>query len=151
MTPEQFIEFSTISETRVYDIRKTKNFPLTFFLEKTSDMEVCPKCARPCYSTYDHRFVKIKDAPIRNGNVCLVVKKRRFWCQLCEKPFTEPLQGVGKGKRSTERLRKDLCVAAEKYACLEDVKKDFKCSNWMIYSTFYDQLDKKKDIGTTPP
>ena len=50
MTPEEFIEFNTIPETRVYEIRATKGFPITFFLEKTSDMEVCPRCAYKCFS-----------------------------------------------------------------------------------------------------
>lgn len=142
MTPEEFVEFNTIPETRVYDIRQTKGYPLTFFLEKTSEMEVCPRCAYRCYSTYDHRIVKVKDAPIRTGHVLLVVRKRRFWCPRCEKPFTEPLQGVGKGKRVTERLRKNLCVAAEKYAALEDVRRDFACSDWMVYSTYYEHLER---------
>jgi transposase len=150
MTPEEFIEFNTIPETRVYEIRATKGFPITFFLEKTSEMEVCPRCAYKCYSGYDRRLVTIKDAPFRNGRVLLVVRKRRFWCPRCEKPFTEPLQGVGKGKRVTERLRKNLCVAAEKYAALEDVRKDFGCSDWMVYSTFYEQLKRLKKQWTYP-
>lgn len=150
MTPEQFLEMNTIPDTRVFEIRDTKGFALTFFLEKTTDFEICPKCAYKCYSGYDKRLVKIKDAPIRNGKVLLVVRKRRFWCPRCEKPFTEPLSGVGKGKRVTERLRKNLCVAAEKYASLEDVRKDFACSDWMIYSTFYDQLRRLRKQWTYP-
>jgi transposase len=34
-----------------------------------------------------------------------LINKRRFYCSHCKKPFTEPISGIGKGRRTTERLR----------------------------------------------
>ena len=49
--------------------------------EKKSEMEVCPRCATPSTSTYDHRKVRLKDAPLRDKAVVLWVRKRRFSCK----------------------------------------------------------------------
>src|SRR3954468_11000913 len=71
--------------------------------EKTAGIEYCPKCAQPSQSTYDHRVVRVLDAPLRDKTLYLWIRKRRLWCKACQRPFTEPVPGVKKGKRHTER------------------------------------------------
>ena len=46
--------------------------------EKVSEFEVCPRCATPSKSVYDHRVVVVTDAPLRDRRVRLHVRKRRF-------------------------------------------------------------------------
>jgi transposase len=150
MTPEQFVRFNTIPETRIFEIKTSPGYGLTFFLEKVSDFEICPKCAQKCFAAYDHRIVAIKDSPLRNANVLIIVRKRRFKCPRCEKVFTEPLQGVRKGARTTERFRKELSVAAMKYASLSDVQTDFACSTSTIYKVFYQHLARLKRQWSYP-
>ena len=65
--------------------------------EKESGVEVCPRCATPSSSVYDHRQVRVRDAPMRNMGVWLTVRKRRFSCRPCQRPFTEPVGGIRKG------------------------------------------------------
>lgn len=108
---------------------------------KVSEFEVCPKCANPSSVIYDHRFVKIHDAPVRGNDVWLKIKKRRFFCKHCKKPFTEPISGVRKGKRTTERFRRSLLWACENFADLDKVKKAYRCSNWLVYQTLYEHLE----------
>lgn len=108
--------------------------------EKVSKGEVCRRCASFSSSIYDRRWVKVKDAPIRNCSVALVIRKRRFYCHTCRKPFTEPVPGVLPGKRTTQRLQKAVTNACQKYSSLKDVRKDFRCSNSYIYKAFYSQL-----------
>ena len=74
--------------------------------EKVSEFEVCPRCATPSKSVYDHRVVVVTDAPLRDRRVRLHVRKRRFACRQCRKPFTEPVPGIRKGARTTERFRR---------------------------------------------
>ena len=93
------------------------------FCEKISDFEVCPKCATKSSTIYDHVFVTIRDAPIRNQHVVLKIKKRRFLCKSCKKPFREPVQGIFKGFRTTQRLRGHIRWAAENYSDLKRVAK----------------------------
>lgn len=64
---------------------------------RESEMEVCPRCATPSKVGYDKRQVRVKDSPLRNTAVTLVITKRRFFCKPCEKPFTEYIPGIKKG------------------------------------------------------
>lgn len=109
--------------------------------EKRCEFEVCPKCAKPSKTVYDRRVVKIKDEPIKNRQVCLYTIKRRFFCKQCQKPFTEPIQGIRKGKRTTERFRRSLLWACENFTDLKRVRRAYKCSSWMIHQTLHEHLD----------
>lgn len=111
---------------------------------KTSKFEVCPKCANPSSSVYDHRIVQLKDAPLRGTSVYLRVKKRRFYCHHCRKPFTEPVQGVGKKHRSTQRYRKEVLWACENFSDLSRVRRAYRCSSGFIYKCLYEQLELRR-------
>ena len=109
--------------------------------KKTTDFEVCPKCAKACYGVYDRRRVKMKDVPLRGKLVLLQVEKRRFWCSACQKPFTEPIPGIGKGNRTTHRYRRHLLWACENFSDLKSVRRHMRCSSGFLYKTLYEQLD----------
>jgi transposase len=85
--------------------------------------------------------VRVRDAPIRGNAVILRLKKRRFFCRTCKKPFTEPVSGIGKGHRTTARYRRGVLWAAEHYSDLNLVRKDFRCSSGFIYKVLFEQLD----------
>ncbi len=110
---------------------------------KVSAFEVCPKCATKSSKVYDHRFVTPRDQPIRNGSVTLKIKKRRFKCQnsYCAKVFTEPVSGIRKGFRTTQRFRSCLRDYSSKYMNLKAVRKDLKVSSSTVYKAFYEQIE----------
>ena len=89
------------------------------YVEKTSAMEVCPRCATPSWATYERRWARIKDAPARAKRFTLCIRKRRFWCRACGRPFTEPVAGIRKGSRCTERYRKEVLWACERFGDLK--------------------------------
>ena len=112
--------------------------------EKKSAMEVCPKCATPSTSVYDHRVVSLKDAPVRGTGIVLAVRKRRFSCKPCGRPFTEPIPGVRKGCRTTERFKRAVLWACETFSDLKAVREEFRCSSGFVYRTLYEQLELKR-------
>lgn len=124
-------------------LEKTYRYKLRcyFHAKKESEMEVCPKCATPSRAGYDKRKVEVKDAPLRNTAVTLVITKRRFYCKPCKKPFTEPVPGIKKGRRSSERYRAYVLWACENFTDLKRVKQSARCSAGFIYTTLYEQLD----------
>lgn len=110
---------------------------------KESEFEICPKCAVKSYSVHDRRWVKIKDHPIRGSGIQLQVLKRRFRCPSCKKVFTEPIAGIRKGFKTTERFRRGVKWACEKFKDLKSVQDSFKCSAGLVYKVFYEQLERK--------
>jgi transposase len=107
---------------------------------KASNVEICPKCAKPSETVYDSRKVRLRDSPMRGTDVLLTIKKRRFYCRFCKRPFTEPVPGVKKGRRTTERYRRSLLWAYENFSDLTKVRKAYRCSNWLLYSAVYEHL-----------
>lgn len=141
MLDRKFTNLFGLPELVFYKNFKQRKNTVTFYFKKKSKMEVCPKCATKSYSTYDSREVTIKDAPIRDKQVYLKIKKRRFFCKSCKKPFTEPIQGIIKGRRSTVRFRKHIFWCAANFDNLKRVQQKNKCSSWMVYNSFYEHAE----------
>jgi transposase len=110
---------------------------------KDSTFEVCPKCAVKSHSVHDKRWVKIKDQPIRGAGISLHVLKRRFRCPKCKKVFTEPLCGIQKGYKTSQRYRRGLKWACDNFKDLKRVQRAFACSSWLCHKVFYEQLEIK--------
>lgn len=152
MTAEKLAQMTLLPELEIEKIYPEPGFSWVFALRKKSEFEVCPKCAKPSFSIYDRRIVDIKDAPLRHGQILLRITKRRFNCFGCKKPFTEPVQGISKGYRTTNRLREYLYKAAENYTDFKRVKEDFPVSRTTIYQYYYKQmeLERKKRLYPWP-
>lgn len=88
--------------------------------------------------------MRVRDEPLRKASlVVLIVRKRRYYCKTCKKPFTEPLKGVLPKQRTTQRLRRTLLWATERFSSLKDVRETYRCSNSLIYRTVFEQLELK--------
>lgn len=136
-------KFVLLPELKFLTRASPHRFRTYYKTEKESEFEVCPKCATPSRSVHDRRWVKIQDQPIRGAGIELRVLKRRFRCPGCKKVFTEPVQGVRKGHRTTERYRRGVRWACENFSDLKRVQRAFKCSSWLVYKIFYEQLELK--------
>lgn len=129
-----------LPELKLLETRKGRG-GIELRVEKTSTFEVCPRCAQRSWSVYDRREVRLRDEPVRRIPVFLVVRKRRFSCGPCRRPFTEPVPGVRKGYRTTERYRRAIRQACEDYADLSRVRRRLGCSAGLLYRVFYEQLE----------
>lgn len=135
--------FILLPELKIITHWQSNKFRTQYKCEKESDFEVCPKCAVKCFSVHDRRWVKVKDQPIRGAGIYLHVLKRRFRCPGCKKVFTEPLTGVRKGYKTTERYRRGIKWACENFKDLKRVQRAFSCSAWLTHKVFYEQLEIK--------
>ena len=106
--------------------------------------QACHRCGLVSESIYDHRIVKLKDAPIRDHRVRLIVHKRRFFCKSCKKPFTELLPSVFKGCRITERLRRNILYLCRNFSNLHAVGRSVGVSSSTVFRSFYRYLEVEK-------
>ncbi len=152
MTKQILPHETLLPELKLIKIMTDKGFGRVFLAAKNSTFEVCPKCAQRADTIYDRRIVEIKDAPLRNCQVLLKIIKRRFYCKYCIKPFTEPILGISKGHRTTERLKRFLFNACENYVDISKVALDFPVSRTSIYRYYYKQLylERKKRLYPWP-
>jgi len=140
MPHERLARFVLLPELSATEFRRGPGISV-IRVAKTSSFEVCPKCAQKALGVYDRRVVRVKDSPIRDSIAVLEIVKRRFWCRPCRKPFTEPVEGIAKGQRTTRRYRRHLLWACEKFSDLKQVRQHMKCSYGFLYKTLYEQLE----------
>jgi transposase len=141
---ENLAQYLVLPELRFVENRRRLGGGVDLFAEKVSEFEVCPKCATPSRSVYDRRWVKLRDDPLRAKEVILWVKKRRFSCATCRRPFTEPVAGVKKGYRTTERYRQRLLWACERFSDMKAVREAYRCSSALVQRVLYEQLELKR-------
>ncbi len=135
--------FILLPELKLLNRWNPERYRNHYRVRKESEFEVCPKCATPSRTVHDRRWVKVKDHPIRGSGIYFEILKRRFRCPGCKKVFTEPVQGIRKGNRTTERFRRGIKWACDKFNSLDEVTKAFRCSTWLVYKAFYEQLELK--------
>ncbi len=137
---KRLARFVLLPELKLSTWKESSVAESTVQTKKVSKFEVCPKCASPSSVVYDHRIVTVKDAPVRGQAVILKIKKRRFFCKPCKKPFTEPVKGIGKRHRTTSRYRREILWACENFSDLKRVRKSYRCSSGFIYKALFEQL-----------
>src|SRR3954469_20188450 len=99
MAEDSFNRYLVLPELRLLEARPLGRGGLggtELVAEKVSTMEVCPRCATPGTRVCARPWGRLKDAPLRARQTILRVRKRRFSCSHCKKPFAEPLPGVRK-------------------------------------------------------
>jgi transposase len=121
-----------------------------FVVEKTTAFEVCPHCTAKCESIYDHVTHTVKDAPLRNKQTILKIRKRRFKCKNCKKIFRESVRGIFKGYRTSQRFRKHVMWCASQFSNLSHVSRTCMISSWFVYKAFYEQIDLQVRKYQTP-
>lgn len=113
-------------------------------LHSESLFRVCPKCQNLSRTVYDHRWVTLMDSPLRDRRVRLRVKKKRFYCQPCKRPFTELLHGVYGFSRSTDRFCRSVLYFSGRFQNLVQVAKHHGCSRSTVHRKLYPAL--KRDM-----
>jgi transposase len=135
--------FVVLPAIKVLAVKKS-NREQVYECEKTrTSFEVCTKCAAKSSSIYDHRWVSVRDEPLRRSRCRLKIRKRRYWCHNCRKPFTEPIDGILPRERCTQRFKRAVLWACENFTSLSRVREHYQCSSNLIYKTIFSQLELK--------
>ena len=152
MSKDSLSRFNLLPELELVRFSRFGPKSLRLKVRKTSDFEVCPRCASKCSTIYDHRLVRVSDEPIRGRRVTLEIVKRRFQCKGCAKVFMEPVSGISKGKRFTQRFKRHLLWCCERFTDLKAVKRHVGCSYGFLYSALYEQLElnRRKHVYPWP-
>ena len=150
MSLSRLAHFTMLPELELLGFHRRSKSSILIKAKKTSEFEVCPRCAKKCSSVYDHREVTVKDAPFRNKHVFLSIRKRRFFCKGCAKVFMEPISGISKSKRYTQRFKSHVLWACENFTDLKSVKRQSACSYGMLYSSLYEQLELNRRMHAHP-
>ena len=108
-----------------------------------SDFEICPKCGSKSNTRCGRVSVTVREAPLRDSPLWLRIRKHRYYCKTCRKPFTEPVNCVWPRRRTTHQFRKTVLRDCENFDSLSRVSKIQQCSIGFVYKVHYDLLKTK--------
>jgi len=151
MTPENYLLNKIIlPNLKLNKVLKISSSQYQYLLEKTTSWEVCRKCPSKSYSVHDTRTVTIRHAKLGNKHITMKIKKRRFRCPNCKCVFTEVIDGIKQGFRTTERYRHEVFYDCQHYENLKSVAKNNRCSQALVYKLCYErsELELRKSKNT---
>lgn len=144
MAPEVHItNFILGSELKLIRTRSFKSGRIWDCEKVNNKGEVCPKCASLSKARAGIAYTQVKDEDIRGQVVWLRIKKHRYYCKACRKPFTEPVSGVLPRRRTTQRLRARILKDCEDLTNLSRVARRHFCSRSLVGQIFYEQMEVK--------
>lgn len=134
MLPKElkFISSKTYRNGHLWEVFKIRN-----------DFEICPRCATKSSVQCGKVWVTVREAPVRERPLWLRIEKHRYYCKTCRKPFTEPVEGIWPGRRTTSHFRSAVASDCENYTNLSLVRKHHSCSSGFLYKVHYEGLALK--------
>jgi transposase len=133
-----------LPDLHLVGVRRRGRGGVILVTERVSSSASCSRCGAKATGVYDRRTVRIRDEPIARRPTWLVVRKRRFRCPACRRVFTESVPGIRPRFRTTERFRKLLFWAYERFSDLKSIRTTYRCSTSLLARVVYEQLDKKR-------
>ena len=77
---------------------------LELHLKPSSKWMRCERCGHKSQQVHETAVRRVRDLPIFEHRVVLVVPRRRLWCERCGGPQLEKLSWLGRYQRVTDRL-----------------------------------------------
>lgn len=142
MTPDKYVLRRLILPTlNLISVEKISNKTFHYHCEKKTKWEVCRKCPTKSYAVHDHRTVSIRDAKLHNKNIRLIIRKRRFRCPNCKSVFTESVEGIKVGFRTTEKYRSEILYNYTKFDNTKSVASANRCSSTLATRIVSERLE----------
>lgn len=142
MVPErQLIAFVLGKELKLVATKRFKQGHLWLCEKVRRGPEACPKCATLSSTRYGVAFSTVRDEDVRSQPIWLKIRKHRYFCKACRKPFTEAAPGVMPRRKTTQRFRRRLLKDADVFTNLYRVAQKHFCSRSLVGSIYYEQME----------
>lgn len=107
-----------------------------FSIEQERKKCKCPKCGCHTDKIHDYRIQKVKDLDCFECKTVLMVKKRRYTCQKCNKHFYEEWSFLRKYARMTDRLVSEILTSLGETVSFKHVAKQYGVSVTTVIRVF---------------
>ena len=142
MTPENYLlRKLMLPELKLLNVEKISNKTLHYHCIKKTEWEVCRKCPTKSFNVHDHRTVTIRDTKLHSKNIKLIIKKRRFRCPNCKSVFTESINGIRVGHRTSEKYRNQLLFNYKNFNTTKSVASIARCSDTLVTKVVNERLE----------
>jgi transposase len=142
MSPENhLVNRFILPDLKLIKFDKISNKTFKLHCIKKTRWEICRKCPTKSFTVHDKRVVTIRDAKLFNKSIKLVITKRRFRCPKCKSVFTENIDGIKQGFRTTEKYRGEILFNFQNYKSATGVAHVLRCSTTLVTKTVNKRLE----------
>lgn len=109
---------------------------IEIYIETPVREHTCPRCGAKTSLVHDYRSQKIKDIPLRLKPSFLILRKRRYHCNNCNKNFFEHLSFLPKYHRTTNRVTEFIINELSKENSMKHVAEHVNLSSTTVMNRF---------------
>jgi transposase len=108
-----------------------------------NEFAICPHCRAKSEDMNQKRALSIRDLPILGKATILEIERRQYYCQDCQKYFTESLEFIDFDRHTTNRY-KEYIYARVKNSTITQIAREEDLTYDRVKSIFEDEFGSKK-------
>ena len=128
----------------VHERHDTPSDPLRFTLVPQQEVAACPRCGHACEGVHRrHESSPVKDLPLGEQAVELIVRTPQFRCERCDTFFTPTYSALAHGAHASERF---LAQAAKliRFSDIANVAVFFGVAENTLTRWYYDYVERQQ-------
>jgi transposase len=133
----------------VHEHRETPKDPVRFTLVPTEEVGVCPHCHHASDTVHRrHHSKPIKDLPLSDQAVELIVSTPQYECERCKRFFTPPYPGIAPGAHATERFLTHVARLLD-FSDIANVAALYGVPERTLARWYYDHIERQQQQPST--
>jgi transposase len=133
-----------LTDFRVVHLRQDMPDAFRFTLLPVRDIAPCPHCGHASQTVHRRRHSEpIKDLPVGDKAVELVLSIPQYECQRCRRYFTPTYQGIADGAHATERFLAHVARLIN-FSDIANVAALYGLPERTLARWYYDYLDRQQ-------
>jgi transposase len=128
----------------VHERRDTPSDPARFTLVPVENVAVCPQCGHACDTIHRrHESAPIKDLPLGEQNVELIVHTPQYECDRCQNYFTPTYPAIAGGAHATQRFLAHVARLIG-FSDIANVAALYQLSESTLTRWYYDYIERQQ-------
>lgn len=146
-----FPVFSVLLELPEFEVVKQEIYPTHYVIhvEKIADEERCIYCGFHSSIVHDRRTRKVRDLPVLNKPLFLMVCTKRYRCQNCSEVFSTNFESITAHQHYTNRFR-EFIYEQVLGTTIQDISRKYKISystvERIFYSVAHEKANEQKEL-----
>jgi transposase len=135
----------------VHESRLTPAEPVRFTLLPTQEVALCPHCGHACVTVHRrHLTTPIKDLPLGEQAIELILSTPQFACERCQRFFTPTYAAIAPGAHATERFLAQVARLLD-FSDLAHVATLYGVPERTLARWYYDYLQRQQQQPSAAP
>lgn len=127
-----------------HEHRDTPSDPVRFTIVPVEKVAVCPKCGHACATVNRrHESAPIKDLPLGEQAVELIVHTPQFECEHCQNYFTPTYPAIAPGAHATHRFLAHVARLID-FSDIANVAALYQLSESTLTRWYYDYIERQQ-------